>query len=40
VLVRTGKYRDGDERRFDPPPTSVVKDLPAAAAWILGHCDG
>ncbi|MGA9442061.1 MAG: TIGR01458 family HAD-type hydrolase [Methyloceanibacter sp.] len=40
VLVRTGKYRDGDERRVEAPPTAVVKDLPAAAAWILGHRDG
>lgn len=37
ILVRTGKYREGDERRFDPPPTVVVEDLPAAADWILNH---
>ena len=33
VLVRTGKYRPGDEARFDPPPSLVVEsiaDLPAA----------
>lgn len=35
LLVRTGKYRDGDERRFDPPPTATVDDLSAAADWIL-----
>lgn len=39
VLVRTGKYRDGDERRFDPAPTAVAEDLPAAADWILDHRD-
>jgi len=35
LLVRTGKYREGDEQRFDPPPTATVDDLPAAADWIL-----
>jgi HAD superfamily hydrolase (TIGR01458 family) len=39
VLVRTGKYRQGDERRFDPPPTSTVDDLSAAADWILDNRD-
>lgn len=37
VLVRTGKYRDGDEERLDPPPTHVADDLTAAVAWILGE---
>ena len=35
VLVRTGKYRDGDEARFDPPPSYVAADLEQAVAWIL-----
>lgn len=35
VLVRTGKYRDGDERRFKPAPTAVASDLADAATWIL-----
>ncbi|RUU56517.1 TIGR01458 family HAD-type hydrolase [Mesorhizobium sp. M2C.T.Ca.TU.009.01.2.1] len=35
LLVRTGKYRPGDETRFDPAPTAVVDDLAAAARWIL-----
>ena len=35
ILVRTGKFQDGDEARFDPSPTVVVKDLAEAAAWIL-----
>jgi HAD superfamily hydrolase (TIGR01458 family) len=35
LLVRTGKYREGDERRFEPAPTATVADLAAAAGWIL-----
>lgn len=35
ILVRTDKYRDGDETRFEPHPTATVDDLPAAADWIL-----
>jgi HAD superfamily hydrolase (TIGR01458 family) len=35
VLVRTGKYRAGDETRFSPPPTATVADLSAAADWII-----
>lgn len=35
LLVRTGKYRPGDETRFDPAPTAVVDDLAAATDWIL-----
>ena len=37
LLVRTGKYRDGDENRFDPQPTATVADLSAATEWILEH---
>jgi len=37
LLVRTGKYREGDETRFDPPPTATVADLAAAADWILAQ---
>jgi HAD superfamily hydrolase (TIGR01458 family) len=37
VLVRTGKYRPGDEERFDPPPTVTVESLSAAADWIVAH---
>jgi len=37
VLVRTGKYRPGDEARFEPPPTATVEDLSAAADWIVQH---
>ena len=37
LLVRTGKYRQGDEERFDPSPTATVDDLSSAADWILGR---
>jgi ribonucleotide monophosphatase NagD (HAD superfamily) len=37
LLVRTGKYRPGDETRFDPAPTALVEDLTAASQWILNH---
>lgn len=36
VLVRTGKYREGDEARIDPAPAHVADDLAAATDWILG----
>lgn len=39
LLVRTGKYRRGDEKRFDPCPTATVADLAAAADWIIAHQD-
>ena len=35
VLVRTGKYQDGDEEAISPPPDHVAADLAAAADWIL-----
>lgn len=34
LLVRTGKYRAGDEDRVSPPPTATVEDLAAAVRWI------
>lgn len=37
LLVRTGKYRDGDETRFVPHPTATVADLSAATDWILAR---
>lgn len=37
LLVRTGKFRDGDDTRFQPNPTETVDDLSAAAAWILAN---
>ena len=36
VLVRTGKYRKGDEARIDPGPSHVADDLAAAVGWLLG----
>ena len=35
LLVRTGKYRPGDEQRVAPSPSATVADLGAAARWIL-----
>ncbi|ANT52191.1 TIGR01458 family HAD-type hydrolase [Mesorhizobium amorphae] len=39
LLVRTGKYQQGDERRFDPRPTATFADLAAAADWIIARRD-
>jgi HAD superfamily hydrolase (TIGR01458 family) len=35
LLVRTGKYRPGDETRVEPCPSDTVADLAAAARWIM-----
>lgn len=35
VLVRTGKYKAGDEGKIDPAPTPVHDDLAAAVDWVL-----
>ncbi|MDK1492701.1 TIGR01458 family HAD-type hydrolase [Sinorhizobium sp. 7-81] len=35
LLVRTGKYREGDENRFEPAPTATVHDISAAVDWII-----
>ena len=37
LLVRSGKYVDGDETRFTPPPSSVVDSLAQAADWIVAR---
>ena len=34
VLVRTGKYRDGDESRFSPPPTTTLDSVADLPAWL------
>jgi HAD superfamily hydrolase (TIGR01458 family) len=39
LLVRTGKYRAGDERKVEPPPSDTVEDLAAAAKWIVDRRD-
>lgn len=36
VLVRTGKYKEGDESTIKPPPTATFDDLSQAVDWILG----
>lgn len=37
LLVRTGKYRDGDEDRIESRAALVRSDLPMAVDWILGR---
>jgi HAD superfamily hydrolase (TIGR01458 family) len=35
LLVRTGKYRPGDEARIAPPPSAVLPGLSEAVDWVL-----
>jgi HAD superfamily hydrolase (TIGR01458 family) len=37
LLVRTGKYRPGDESKAKPAPSETVADLAAAARWIMAR---
>jgi HAD superfamily hydrolase (TIGR01458 family) len=37
ILVRSGKYRSGDEDRIDPKPTAVVDGIGAAADLLLAQ---
>ena len=37
VLVRTGKYRAGDEARFEPLPSFVGANLGAAVQYVLAQ---
>lgn len=37
VLVRSGKYRPGDEDRVTPTPSATVADIGAAVDWILSR---
>src|SRR6476620_3943172 len=39
LLVRSGKYRPGDETRVEPRPSETVADLAAAAGWIMERRD-
>lgn len=39
LLVRTGKYRAGDEKRFGPKPSAVVADLTEAVDHIVSKVD-
>jgi HAD superfamily hydrolase (TIGR01458 family) len=34
ILVRTGKYRTGDEERFSPPPTAVLSSVSELPRWL------
>jgi HAD superfamily hydrolase (TIGR01458 family) len=34
ILVRTGKYRPGDETGVEPPPTAVIDSVAALPAWL------
>lgn len=35
ILVKTGKYRDGDEKKINPEPHFVATDFSAAVDYIL-----
>jgi HAD superfamily hydrolase (TIGR01458 family) len=39
ILVRTGKYRPGDEDQITHPGAMVVEDIQAAVDWILTQTD-
>jgi HAD superfamily hydrolase (TIGR01458 family) len=34
ILVRTGKYRDGDEARVSPPPSAVIESVVTLSRWL------
>lgn len=36
ILVRSGKYRIGDEERYEPNPSAVVQGIEEAVARLLG----
>ncbi|XP_002739766.2 haloacid dehalogenase-like hydrolase domain-containing protein 2 [Saccoglossus kowalevskii] len=35
ILVKTGKYRENDEMKIDPPPTVTCDDFPSAVELII-----
>ncbi len=37
ILVRTGKYREGDDAQIKAPGAIVVDDIGAAVEWVLAH---
>jgi hypothetical protein len=37
VLVKTGKYRAGDEDRVTPGPTAILESVADLPAWIRGR---
>jgi len=34
LLVRTGKYRRGDDGKVDPPPTAVIDSIADVPGWL------
>jgi len=40
ILVRTGKYRSGDEERSSIPPTAVCDSFPEAVSYITERMQG
>lgn len=37
ILVKTGKYKTGDETKIKPKPTAVVPNFPEAVETILSQ---
>jgi ribonucleotide monophosphatase NagD (HAD superfamily) len=37
ILVRTGKYRVGDEQRYRPSPTAVLANIREAIDFVLAN---
>ena len=37
ILVRTGKYRHGDEHSIQPPPSHVCDDFASAVELLLDN---
>ncbi|XP_076314910.1 haloacid dehalogenase-like hydrolase domain-containing protein 2 [Tachypleus tridentatus] len=37
MLVKTGKYREGDELKISPSPNYVFENFPAAVDFIINH---
>jgi ribonucleotide monophosphatase NagD (HAD superfamily) len=35
ILVQTGKYRSGQEKELDRPPTFIAQNLAAAVNFLL-----
>lgn len=35
ILVKTGKYRPGDEGQTDPAPSHVAQDFPEAVDFLI-----
>jgi HAD superfamily hydrolase (TIGR01458 family) len=40
VLVRTGKWKPGDDTRMHPPPTAIFDAFPQAIDWMLAAQSG